>query len=350
MKTAMLYGGPNLRIEDVPMPLPGPGEVVVRVRAAGICGSDLHGYRQPRPDVTYPIRAGHELSGVISEIGPDLSGLSVGQRVGVEPMHLIGCGECSQCRRGDYHICPRRGRRAGKPVHSAGFSEYDLVDARNVFPLPDQVSFAEAAILDVYAVAVHGINRLPVKPFHSVAIIGTGAVGLTQGQVARAVGARQVIVIGTRDESLETARACGAADVVVNASKVDPVRAVLELTGGEGVDVAFETVGGHTPTIQQCCELVTYGGKVGVVGLFFESVSLDPRQAMRKEIDLRWVNSYSTWEGVREYQIALDLLAAGKLQARPLITHRTPLDRIAEGFAWANDKQRSGAIKVIVEP
>ena len=350
MKTATFYGGPDVRIEEISTPSPGPGQVVARVRAAGICGSDLHGYRQPRADVSYPIRAGHELSGEISAIGPGVRGFSLGQRVGIEPMHLVGCGDCPQCRRGDYHICPRRGQRAGHSVHSAGFSEFDIVDAGNVFPLPDHVSFAEAAILDVYAVAVHGINRLPVKPFHSVAIVGTGAVGLTQGQVARAVGARQVILIGTRDESLAVARACGAADAVVNASKVDPVQAVRELTDGQGVDVAFETVGGHAATVQECCELVTYGGKIGVVGLFFEMMTTDPRPAMRKEIDLRWINSYSTWEGVREYQIALDLLASGKVRAEPLITHRIPLARIGEGFAWADDKRHSGAIKVIVEP
>ena len=350
MKTATFYGGPDIRIDEIPVPSPGAGQVVVRVRAAGICGSDLHGYRQPRADVTYPIRAGHELSGEISAIGPGVNGLTIGQRVGIEPMHLVGCGECPQCRRGDYHICPWRGQRAGQSIHSAGFSEFDLVDASNVFPLPDHVSFAEAAILDVYAVAVHGINRLPVKPFHSVAIIGTGAVGLTQGQVARAVGARQVILIGTRDESLEAARSNGAADVVVNASRVDPIQAVRELTDGHGVDVAFETVGDHAATVQECCDLVTHGGKIGVVGLFFESLTVDPRLAMRKEIDLRWVNSYSTWEGVREYQIALDLLASGKLHAQPLITHRIPLTRIGDGFAWADNKPHSRAIKVIVEP
>ena len=350
MKTAMLYGGPDIRVEEIPDPEPGPGEVLVRVRAAGICGSDLHGYRQPRPGVTYPIRAGHELSGEVVALGRGVVGLSPGQRVGIEPMHLLGCGTCPRCLRGDYHICPRRGQRDGTSIHSSGFSELDLVAARNVFPLPDGVSLDDAAILDVYAVGVHGVNRLPVKPFHSVVVLGTGAVGLTQGQVARALGARQVIVVGTRDEPLEMARSCGAADAVVNASKVDPVRAVLDLTDGDGADVVFETVGGRGDTVAQACDMATYGGKVGVVGLFVEPVSIDTRPAMRKELDVRWVNSYSTWGGVREFQIALDLMASGRVQARPLITHRVSLDRVAEGFAWANDKRSSGAIKVLVVP
>lgn len=350
MKTAMFYGGPDVRVEEVGAPEPGPGEVVVRVRAAGICGSDLHGYRAPRPGVVYPIRAGHELSGDVFALGAGVTGLTIGQQVGIEPMHLLGCGSCAQCRRGDYQICPRRGQRDGKPLHSSGFSELDVVAARNVFPLPDQVSLEDAAILDVYAVAVHGVNRLPVKPFHTVAILGTGAVGLTQGQVARALGARRVIVVGTRDEPLEIARGCGAADAVVNARTVDPVRAVLDLTDGAGADVVFETVGGRSDTVQQACEMAAFGGKVGVVGLFVEPISIDTRATMRKEIEIRWVNSYATWDGVREFQIALDLLASGKLQARPLITHRVPLDRVADGFAWANDKRGSGAIKVLVIP
>ncbi|MBX6773587.1 MAG: alcohol dehydrogenase catalytic domain-containing protein [Chloroflexi bacterium] len=350
MKTAMFYGGPDVRVEEVPMPEPGPDEVLVRVRAAGICGSDLHGYRAPRPGASYPTRAGHELSGEIAALGPGVTGLRVGQRVGIEPMHLLGCGTCRQCQRGDYHICPTRGQRNGRRLHSAGFSEYDIVAARNVFPLPDHVSLEEAAILDVYGVAVHGVHRLPVQPWHHVAIIGTGAVGLTQGQVARALGAKQVIVIGTRAAPLEVARACGAADAVVNAGAVDPVQAVLDLTGGAGADVVFETVGGRAPTIQQACAMAAYGGTVGVVGLFVEPAAIDTSVAMRKELEIRWVNSYSTWEGVREFQIALDLLAAGRVRAAPLITHRVPLDQIAEGFAWANDKRSSAAIKVLVIP
>ena len=350
MKTAMFYGGPDVRVEEMAVPEPGPGEVLVRVRAAGICGSDLHGYRQPRPGATYPNRAGHELSGEVAGLGPGVAGLEIGQRVGIEPMHLVGCGTCVQCQRGDYHICPSRGQRDGKRLHSSGFSEFDVVAARNVFPLPDHLSLDEAAILDVYAVAVHGVNRLPVKPFHTVAILGTGAVGLTQGQVARAIGARQVIVVGRRDEPLEIARSCGAADAVVNASKVDPARAVLDLTDGQGADVVFETVGSHATTVQQACDMAAFGGKVGVVGLFVEPITIDTRSTMHKEVEIRWVNSYSTWEGVREYQVALDLLAGGKVQAGSLITHRVPLERVAEGFAWANDKKQSAALKVLVIP
>jgi 2-desacetyl-2-hydroxyethyl bacteriochlorophyllide A dehydrogenase len=350
MKTAMFYGGPDIRVEEMATPEFGPGEVLVRVRAAGICGSDLHGYRQPRPGAAYPTRSGHELCGVVAGVGREVKGLSIGQRVGIEPMHLVGCGECGPCRRGDYHICPKRGTRNGQRVHSSGFSEYDVVVAENVYPLPDHVSDEEAAILDVYAVAVHGVNRIAVRPFDHVVVLGTGAVGLTQGQVARALGAKQVIVVGTRDEPLEIARSCGAADAVVNGNKVDAVQAVHELTDGEGAGAVYETVGSRAATVQQGIEMAAFGGKVGVVGLFVEPIAIDTGPAMRKEVDVRWINSYSTWQGVREFQIALDLLAAGKVQAKPLITHRVTLDQVAAGFALANNKRESAAIKVLVVP
>ena len=113
-----------------------PGEVLVRVRAVGICGSDLHGYREPRPGMRYPTRTGHELCGEVAAVGRGVVGLSIGQRVGVEPMHLLGCGICTACRRGDYHICPHRGTSAGAGVHSSGFSEYDVALASNIYPLP----------------------------------------------------------------------------------------------------------------------------------------------------------------------------------------------------------------------
>ena len=324
--------------------------MLVRIRAAGICGSDLHGYRSPRPGVDYPTSNGHELCGVVAALGSGVTGLSVGQRVGIEPMHLVGCGQCPRCVRGDYHICPQRGIRNGKKVHSAGFSDYDIAVALNVFPLPDSLSDDEAAILDVYAVGIHGLNRIPVLPFHTVVVQGTGAVGLTQGQIARAAGAKQVIIIGTRDEPLAIARACGAADAVVNGNQVDPVKAVLDLTNGEGADVVFETVGSHAATIQSAIDMAAPGGKVGVVGLFMSPISIETGPAMRKEVEVRWVNSYSTWKGVREFKIALDLLASGRVDARPLITHHVSLDRVAEGFAMADNKRESGAIKILVVP
>jgi threonine dehydrogenase-like Zn-dependent dehydrogenase len=354
MKAALFYGGRDIRVEELPDPLPAPGEVLVAIRAAGVCGSDLHPYRGANPwgsQESGPRRAGHELAGVVVALGAGVSGLEVGQRVGVEPMHLVGCGACRQCRRGDYHVCPTRGLRNGQRRASSGFSELDVVIAENVFPLPDSVSLDAASLLDVYGCGVHAINRIPLRAMEYVCVVGTGPIGLTMGQVARAAGARKVIMIGRRDEPLDLALRVGAADAVVNNTRVASLgEALADLTEGELCDAVFESVGGTSDTITQAVEAAAFGGRIGIIGAFWGDVSVAYRAANRKELDLRWCNSYSSWHGVREFQIALDLVAAGRVEAEPLISHRFPLSEIGVAFEAADDKRVSGAVKVIVQP
>ncbi|MGE3268107.1 MAG: zinc-binding dehydrogenase [Chloroflexota bacterium] len=355
MKTAFFYGGRDIRVEEVADPTPGPGEVLVRIGAAGVCGSDLHGYRGGDPwgasPSAGPRRAGHELAGTVAAIGAGVTRVTVGQRVGVEPMHLVGCGVCRQCRRGDYHICPRRGLRNGERHGSAGFSELDLVTEANVYPLPHHVSMDVASLLDVYGCGVHAINRIPLRAMEAVCVVGTGPIGLTMGQVARAAGARKVIMIGRRDELLEFAVRVGAADAIVNNTKVASIaEAIADLTDGEFCDAVFETVGGETDTMAQAVEAASFGGRIGIIGAFWGDVAVAYRAGNRKELDLRWCNSYSTWHGQREFQIALDLVADGRVDAEALISHRFPLTEIGAAFAAADDKRTSGAVKVIVQP
>jgi threonine dehydrogenase-like Zn-dependent dehydrogenase len=354
VKSAVFYGGHDIRVEEVADPVPGPGEVLVDIGAAGICGSDLHPYRGANPwggAASGPRRTGHELAGIVAAVGSGVESVRVGQRVGVEPMHLVGCGRCRQCRRGDYHVCPTRGMRDGQRHGSAGFSELDLAVARNVYPLPDNVSLEVASMLDVYACGVHAINRIPLKAIDNVCVLGTGPIGMTMGQVARAAGARRVIMVGRRDELLQQAIDVGAADLVVNNSTVSSVgEAIAELTNGDLCDAVFESVGGTADTLVQAVEAAAFGGKIGIIGAFWGDVSIAYRAANRKEIDLRWCNSYASWNGVPEYQIALDMVADGRVQAEPLITHRFPLVEIAEAFRAADDKRASGAIKVVVQP
>jgi threonine dehydrogenase-like Zn-dependent dehydrogenase len=352
MRAALFYGGKDIRVEEVPDPVPGPGEVVVRVRAAGVCGSDLHGYRDPGrgwPGIGRPYMTGHELAGEVAALGPGVEGLEVGQRVGVEPRHLVGCGHCRWCRRGDYQICPELGMEGGKRAYSTGFAGYSLEPAAKCYPLPDDLPIEEAAILDVYAVAVHALHRVPVRPMDTVVVLGTGAIGLATAQVARAAGAKRAIVVGRRDAPLEVARRLGC-DQGINASQVDVVEAVRARPGGEGAEVVFEAVGGRAGTFAQATEIAARGGRVGIIGSFAGPQTLDPRPCMRKEVELRWVWSYGMWEGVPEYRIALDMLIDGRVNAAPLITHRFPLEEIGQAFAAADDKRASGAIKVLVMP
>jgi 2-desacetyl-2-hydroxyethyl bacteriochlorophyllide A dehydrogenase len=215
--------------------------------------------------------------------------------------------------------------------------------------LPDGLSIEEAAILDVYAVAVHALHRVPVCPADTVVVLGAGAIGLAVAQVARAAGAGRTIVVGTRNAPLDVARQIGC-DEVINASTEDATERVQALTCGAGAEVVFEAVGGRAATLSLSVEVTGRGGVVGVIGSYIEPQTLDPGACMRKEVSLRWVWSYGTWQGVPEFQIALDMMSSGRIEAAPLITHRFALDDIAEAFAAADDKRASGAIKVLVLP
>jgi threonine dehydrogenase-like Zn-dependent dehydrogenase len=158
-------------------------------------------------------------------------------------------------------------------------------------------------------------------------------------------------MVGRRDEPLRFAQQVGAADAVINNTHVPHLaEAVADLTGGELCDAVFETVGGTEDTLEQCVDVATYGGRIGIIGAFWGNVAVAYRSANRKELDLCWCNSYSTWHGKREFQIALDMVADGRVLAEPLISHRFPLADIAAAFHAADDKRASGAVKVLVQP
>jgi 2-desacetyl-2-hydroxyethyl bacteriochlorophyllide A dehydrogenase len=350
---AMVYSAPlTLEMQDVAEPSPTAGELVVEVAAAGICGSDLHYYRGEDPwgSARWPQRIGHELAGVVAAVGLGVGRVAPGQRVAIEPRHLLGCGDCRFCRRGDYHLCPRRGIQGGERRASAGFSEYDVAPAENVFLLPDHLSLEAAALADVYACAVHALHRAPLRPTDTVVVFGTGPVGLAVGQVARLAGARQILLVGRRDEALDLAVRAGAADHGINSRREDPAEAVLARTDGQGAEVVFEAVGGAEGALAPAVTAAARGGTIVLLGAFVGDVAVPYREANRRELDLRWSSSYSTWNGVRELQIALDLIAEERVATAPLLTHRFPLTEIAQAFQAANDKGTSGAVKVLIQP
>jgi threonine dehydrogenase-like Zn-dependent dehydrogenase len=344
MRAAIFHGGRDIRLEELPLPVLRNDDVLIEVRAAGICGSDVHRYRGHDPwgaGGPPPRRAGHELAGVVSALGPGASGLAVGQPVAVEPMQLAYCGFCPECSRGDSNLCSQRGKSVTRRS-SAGFSEFDAAAARHVYPLAPHVSFAVAALTDVYACAVHALHRVPVAAGKTVAILGTGPVALALGQIARREGAK-VIMVGRRDAALSLALRIGSAESVVDGSREQPA--------AECADIVFEVVGGtSSDTLMQAVASVARGGTVGILGAFVDHMHVPYRESNRKEITFRLCNGYSTWQGQREFQIALDLIAEPTLDAASLITHRFPLENIALAFETAGDKSRSHAVKVIVEP
>ncbi|NQW17411.1 MAG: alcohol dehydrogenase catalytic domain-containing protein [Chloroflexi bacterium] len=351
MKTAMFYGEKDIRVEEIADPVPGPGEVLVRIRSAGICGSDLHNYRGNRPrsgDV--PWRQGHELAGEVVALGSGVNSLAIGQRVAIEAKHLLGCGNCRECRSGNYHICATRGIRNGVRQASFGFSELDVVVQENARPIPDHVSFDGAALLDCYAVSVHAAHIAPAGPDDTVVVLGAGTIGITMGQVAKAFGAGRVIMVSTRREPLQVALEMNATDEIVVTSEVDPIESVMHLTDEDGAAVIYETVGGNEQLIAQCMSMARMGGAVCIIGSFTRPQQIPADLAMQRELSLLWSNSYSSFNGVSEQQTALDLMSRGLLDVSTIVTHRYPLDAILEAFSVADDKRTSGAIKVIVSP
>lgn len=351
MRTAFFYGGSDIRVEDSPTPEPGPAEALVRIHAAGVCGSDLHNYRGHRPpSMSVPWQQGHELAGKIVSLGPGVTDLSVGQRVAVEAEHLLGCGECRWCSDGQNHLCPQRGFLHGAKHSSHGFSQYDVCVVENLHPLTEEISYEEASLLDCYACGVHALNRTPVPEGETAVIIGAGTIAFTLGQVLKANGVKNVIMTGTRPEPLDLAIAANSADSVVCVRDSDPVKAVLDATGGDGAAVTFETVGGREQLMSQAADMTMRGGAISVLGLFTVPQSLDASLAMQKELTVRWSNSFSTWNGESEYKTALNLMASGKLNPAPIITHQYGIEQISKAFEAADNKRSSGAVRVIVKP
>ena len=335
MQAATFYGPRDFRIEEVPDPAPGPGEAVVRVRSAGICGGDLHEYRAgvqlyPTP---YPRPAqGHELAGTVVAVGAGVERVTLGDRVAVQPM--IACGVCKACRACRPSLCTRLEHLG--VARPGGFAELCLAPAANLFVLPPGVSDDEGALLDCTAVAVHALARVPVAPGAEVTVLGGGAIGLAVAQLAKLAGGR-VTVVATRRRPLEVALALGVDSVVdVGAGEDAPGDA----------DVVFETAGGST-LLERAVAAAGPGATIGLVGEAFETQPLEPAAALKRELTLAFVWSH---DGRSEYQRALELAARGDVRLSPVVTHHFPLARLDEAFATASDRKRTGAIKVVVTP
>ena len=346
MRAARFYGGHDIRLEMLPDPVPEPGDVLVQVAATGICGSDLHGYHATPPKSLAPRTAGHELTGEVVALGSGDVKHKVGARVAVEP--TIPCNECPECFSGNYNICSKL-VHIGGTARGGGFAEYMIAPKDNVYSLPDNVSFEAGALAEVYAVAVHALSMVPVSPGDQVAVIGSGPIGLTIAQMADLAGAESVAILGKPDGPLQIAKQMLGA-ISINVDTTDPVEEVKTWTKGRGATVVFEAVGGRSNTLMQATEIAAKRGKICMVGGHVAPFTLDARYARSRELTVTWAFCYGRREGEKEFQIALNLMGAGKLDPAPLITHRFPLDEIREAFAVAAGRDTHSSVKVLVLP
>jgi len=338
VKFAKGYG--NLEIRDVPRPNIKDNEVLIEIKAAGICGTDLHHY-EVGDNITIPVILGHEFSGDIVEIGKMVKGWKQGDRV-VSETHAHICNACYLCKAGDYHLCKER-KGFGSGVDGA-FTQYLAVPTRLLHQIPDSFSYPEATILQPAADIVHAvITNTQMKAGDTVVVLGPGPMGLLTVEVSRAIGAGQVIIVGLDEdkERLEIAERVGA-DVIINSSKENVMERVNELTRGRGADVVFEVSGAKTAFLQGL-EMLAQKGQMTIIGVHTQIAEIGVRPFQRAEKTLRG-STMSTW---LDYEKAIQLTKSGRLQLKPLITDVLPITEWRKGFDLALARK---ACKVIFTP
>lgn len=332
---------------DVPIPVAGPGQALVRVRATTLCATDRKIVDGRFPGVRYPHIPGHEWAGEVVEVGQGVSGITPGTRVGVE-VH-VGCGRCAPCLEGRYNLCENYGRRELGHAHigftvPGGLAEYAAVPVKALHPLPEGVTFEEGAFTDNVGVALWAVERAAIPPGARVLVIGPGAIGLLALQIAKGSAGRLVLA-GTRADRLEVGRALGA-EAVVNVREVpDPVTAVRDALGGPA-DVVVEFAG--TPDAAQLAlsasrrgGRVVLGGSTGLGSV----LPLELATVVRGELEV--LGSLANPKGVSRR--GLSLIASRRVDVQPLITHRMPLSAFSE--AWDTFfSRRGGAIRVMLDP
>ncbi len=333
LRCVVLKSAREMVLEDRPLPVgPTKGWALIKVKAVGICGSDIHAYRGTQPFQTYPRIPGHEMSGVLAR---PTSQLREGQLVTVEP--LLRCGECYPCRQGRYNCCVDL-KVMG--VHADGaMCEYVRVPEQLVFPVSEKIPPDQAALCEPVGVACQAIRRARVTSGDTVLVIGAGPIGLLVMQVARARGAK-VFASDIDPDRLRLAKRLGAG-VAIDPGEEDLSDAVKGLTDGDGPSVVIEAVGSET-TIDQAVQVVSAAGRVVLVGLFGETMPFKPIALIRKELDLLGSRNSSGM-----FPEAIRLIAAGQVGVADLITHRFSLEESPEMFRGI-DEGRIRPVKAVL--
>jgi L-iditol 2-dehydrogenase len=335
---ALVFEGPGrMPLRDRSDPAPGPGEVVVQVRASGICGSDVHGYTGHTGRRTPGVVMGHEAAGVVTRVGPDVGGVQVGDRVALRS--ILACGTCDQCLAGRANTC--RNRRGLGMAMDGAYAELVVVPEALAVSIPDSVSFTAGALVEPLAVALHAVRATLAGSPERILIVGAGTIGLLVLLALRAEGARRVVVTDRSAHHLDAASRAGA-DTTVLVSTDDPMPAILEATDG-GADVAVDAVG-IAAAVRQALVAVRPGGRVVCIGNSDPTVELPLQDLVSREVAIEGSYGFTT-----EFEGAIDLIAAGRLDPVPLVEHVAPLadgERLFQELASG----RLDALKVLLEP
>ena len=339
MKAALFDGKGVMELTEVARPEPGPGDAIVRIVTSGVCGSDL----QMNADKTEPDEqpAGHEVAGEVVEVGEGVSPNMIGTRVAIETIgHGRACGACYYCRIGQYKQCLDLG-----PVEGGGFAEFIKRKAMGCYTLADNLTWEEGALVEPFAVAIHGVRRGLLIGGETVLVLGAGNIGLTTIAAARALGAGTIFATARHEQQATMAKRFGADEVF---QPDDPAlsEALMDATKGLGADLTIETVGGsRVEPIEQAIELTRRQGRFVVVGGYRRPLTVDWLPPMLKEQTIYFSSCYSILDGKHDYEVAIELMSSGRAPIKEMVTHRYGLDDIQKGFETAYDKT-TGSIKV----
>lgn len=344
MKALLLTAPSQLELADVPEPRVGPDDVLVRVRACGICGSDIHGWDGSTGRRRPPLIMGHEAAGEIAAVGPKVTSWSKGDRVTFDS--TIYCGRCGPCQAGRVNLCEDRRVLGVAPAEyrqDGAFAEYVALPARILYRLPDALTFQQAAMVEPVSIAIHAVQRVKVAPTDTAVVVGSGMIGLFVVQALRWAGAKRIVAVDLEPGRLALARELGATDVI-QSDRVDVAAEVAKLTGGAGADLAFEVVG-ISPTLQVAVGCVRKGGSVVLVGNLAPKTDFPLQSVVTRELTL-----FGSCSSAGEYPLCLDLISRGVVRVEPMVSAIAPL---ADGIDWfkrlsAPDGARY--MKVVLQP
>lgn len=340
MKALLLSRYRNLEFTDLATPAPAPGEILVRVAACGICGSDVHGYDGSTGRRIPPLVMGHEAAGTVADIGKNVTGFTKGDRVTFDS--TIYCGECNNCLRGEINLCDRRevlGVSCGDYRRAGAFAEYVAIPARIVHRLPANLSFEEAALLEAVAVALHAVSLVSIAPKSAALVVGAGTIGLLVQQALRVAGCSRVFVADVDHTRLALSKKLAATETLSQ----DVPQQIANLTNGVGVDVAVEAVGATDP-ISTAIDSVRKAGSVVLVGNVSPNVTIPLQKVVSRQIRLQ-----GSCASAGEYPKAIELMSAGHIQVKPLISAVAPL---ADGPQWFERlyAREPNLMKVVLTP
>jgi len=337
MKAAVFRDAGQVTVENIPDPVIEPGSVIIKIKAAGICGSDIHRYQRGGREA---MTMGHEFAGDIVEIGKSVTGVKTGDRV--VAVSGKGCGECYWCRAGQFIKCSKMQIIGyGFP---GGFAEYVAVPSFKIRQyaarLPSTLTYEEGATAEPLAVALYAVKQAQPQPEDTIVVLGLGIIGLGIVQILHSMGVKHIIASGRREKRLQLAKE-GGAHTVVDAARDDVVPLVAQLSDGKGADIVFE-VAGFESTFQQAMRMVHRGAKIEMVGLYDKPFMWNPSFLPGNDITL--IGCGLRWD----LPGAVKLMKEGKVNTKPLVTHTFPLDRVKDAFD--TQIKAPDAIKVVIKP